>query len=105
MVEEKITCYEAEESSACHHHQYFFLDLYAASLLCFSGSRLGQSLNRCSQAQRISQCDFMFLCSNLGQLSQSSSASLQGINCWCNLLLILQMEYYCPGVLPLLVLM
>ncbi len=43
MVEEKITCYEAEESSACHHHQYFFLDPYAASLLCFSGNRLGQS--------------------------------------------------------------
>jgi hypothetical protein len=42
---------------------------------------------------------------NLGQLSQSSSASSQGINCWCNLLLILQMEYHCPGVVPLLVLM
>ncbi len=41
MVEEKITCYEAEEPSARYHHQYFFLDPYAASLLCFSGNRLG----------------------------------------------------------------
>jgi hypothetical protein len=83
--------------------------LFSWPLCCFSPLLFRKQtwavLNRCSQAQRISQCDFMFLCSNLGQLSQSSSASLQGINCWCNLLLILQMEYYCPGVLPLLVLM
>jgi hypothetical protein len=43
MVQEKITCYEAEEPFARHHHQYFFLDPYAASLLCFSGNGLGQS--------------------------------------------------------------
>jgi hypothetical protein len=30
MVEEKITCYEAEEPSAHRRHQYFFLDPYAA---------------------------------------------------------------------------